>query len=186
MGEIMGKILKNRREKTLFIAALVIALVTAILAGANASLGKDWVNKDYEDYRMEPDRYTVAEVTIKGFKTLNGSNYEPLTILDFYRVCTVDVTFAGGQTMEFYIPRSSNDKVGDKVKVAYLKNWDTNYDSIMKSSDVDEGGTLEAARTVEVKDGMYARLFGLIATASVVFAAAVLMICYKKKDAYEF
>ena len=66
MGEIMGKILKNRREKTLFIAALVIALVTAILAGANASLGKDWVNKDYEDYRMDPDSYTVAEVTIKG------------------------------------------------------------------------------------------------------------------------
>jgi len=186
MGEIMGKILKNRREKTLFIAALVIALVTAILAGANASLGKDWVNKDYEDYRMEPDRYTVTEVPIKEFRTLNGKNFQPLTILDFYRVCLVDITFAGGQTMTFRVSRDANDSIGDKIKVAYEKHWDTDYDQVMKGSDIDADSIIAAARAKEVSDGLYARTFTLIAAASAVFAAAVFFICYKKKDAYEF
>ncbi len=185
-GKTMGKIFKSKIEKVLFVSALLIALVTGIFAGANASLGKNWVNKDYEDYKNEPDRYTVTEVPIKEFKTLNGTNCKALTLLDLYRVCTVDVTFAGGQNMEFYIPRSSTDKIGDRVKVAYEKHWDTNYDKVMKDSDIDKDSTLEAARTEEVKDGTYARLFGLMSFTSVLFAVAVFVICYKKKDAYEF
>ena len=88
--------------------------------------------------------------------------------------------------MEFYIPRSSTDKIGDRVKVAYEKHWDTDYDKVMKDSDIDKDSTLEAARTEEVKDGTYSRLFGLMSLTSVIFAGVVLIICYKRKDAYEF
>ncbi len=180
----MGKILQTKLQKLLFIGALIITAITGVFAYANNSLGKDWVNRDYEDYMKEPDRYTVASVPIKGFKTLNGTNCKSLTVLDLYRVCKVDVTLAGGQTMSFYVPRSSDDKKGDMINVAYEKKWDTDYDRVMKSSDVEPGDILETARAEEVTDGMYAKLFTILAVVSALFAGAVLFICYKKKDAY--
>jgi len=180
----MGKILQTKLQKLLFIGALIITAITGVFAYANNSLGKDWVNRDYEDYMKEPDRYTVASVPIKGFKTLNGTNCKSLTVLDFYRVCVVDVTFAGGQKMKFYVPRSKDDSIGDMISVAYEKKWDTDYSGKMKASDIDEDSILHTARTEKVTDGMYARLFTLLAVVSALFAAAVLFICYKKKDAY--
>ncbi len=50
--------------------------------------------------------------------------------------------------MPFYIPRDADDKIGDMVSVAYLKNWDTKYDEVMNGSDIDEGDILETARAV--------------------------------------
>jgi hypothetical protein len=180
----MGKIFTTKIQKLLFIGALILTAVTAVFAFANNSISKDWVNKDYEDYRSDPESYTVAEVPIKGFKTLNGTNCKSLTLLDLYRVCTVDVTFAGGQTMTFYVPRSADDEKGDMIKIAYAKHWDTDYERVMKASDIEPGDILETARAEEVTDGMYPRLFTLLSVTSAVFAAAVLFICYKKKDAY--
>lgn len=180
----MGKILQTPLQKALFITAAIITMLASLLAGANTSMENDWVNKDYDDYVKDKSYYSVTEAEIKEFRTLNGVNYKPLTILDFYRVCVVDVTFAGGQKMKFYIPRSSDDKIGDKVSVAYSKKWDTEYDRIMRGSDVDEDSILDAARVTKVTDGMYSRLFILIAIVSGIFTAAVFFICYKKKDAY--
>ncbi|MBR4628237.1 MAG: hypothetical protein IKO47_11180 [Ruminococcus sp.] len=180
----MGKILKTKLEKGLFIGAVLIMIISGVFAYANSQLGKDWVNRDYEDYKSTPESYTVVQVPIKSFKTLNGTNCNSLTLLDLYRVCKVDVTFAGGQTRSFYIPRSADDEIGDMVSVAYLKHWDTRYNEIMKSSDVEEGDILETARAESVTDGMYARLFTLLAITSAVFAGVVIFICYKKKDAY--
>ena len=114
----MGRILKTRLQKGLFTAAVIMALVSGVFAYANNALGKDWINQDYDDYLTETDRYTVTEVPIKEFRTLNGKNFQPLTILDFYRVCLVDITFAGGQTMTFRVSRDANDSIGDKIKVA--------------------------------------------------------------------
>lgn len=180
----MGKTLQTKLQKGLFFGSVLIMIITGILAYTNNSLGKDWVNRDYEDYKRDPESYTVVQVPIKSFKTLNGVNCESLTVLDLYRVCTVDVTLAGGQTMTFYIPRSSDDKIGKTVSVAYPKHWDTKYDEVMNGSDIEEGDILETARAEKVSDGMYGRLFTLLMIASAVFAGAVFFICNKKKDVY--
>ena len=180
----MGKILTTRLQKLLFIGALVITAVTAFLAYANASLGRDWVNRDYEDYMKFPDSYAVAEVPIKEFRTYNGFNDASLSYADFYRVCLVDITFKGGQTMRFAVPRDKDDEIGDRIKVAYQTHWDTDYDRVMRGSDISSDSIINTARTEEVSDGLYGRLFSLLSITSAVFAAVVFFICYKKKDAY--
>ena len=180
----MVKILKTGLQKGLFIGAVILTVLTGFLAYANNSLGREWVNRDHDDYQSEPERYSVTQAPIKEFRTLNGSNCKSLSIVDFYRVCVVDVTFAGGQKMKFYVPRSKDDSIGDMISVAYEKKWDTDYSGKMKASDIDEDSILHTARTEKVTDGMYARLFTLLAVVSALFAAVVLFICYKKKDAY--
>ena len=173
----MRKVFKTKLELGIFIAAL--------LSAVNSSISSDWINNEHDEYIKSPDSYTVAEVPIKDFKTLNGSNYKPLTYIDFYRVCGVDVTFAGGQTMKFYVSRDADDKIGDKIKVAYEKHWDTDYDRIMKASDISPGDIAVIPRVDPVSDSLYSRTFAIIAVISGVFAAVVFFICYKKKDAYE-
>ncbi|MBP3747502.1 MAG: hypothetical protein J6I47_08585 [Ruminococcus sp.] len=181
----MRKIFRTNLQLGIFIAALVMTLLAAFLAVSNTEIDNDWVNSEYEDYAKEPDSFTVVKTPIRGFKTLNGSNYSPLRYVDFFRVCVVEVTFAGGQKMEYYVARSSEDKEGDLIEVAYPKHWDTDYNKIMKASDVSEDTRLMAARTTEVSDGLYSRLFCVIATVSGVFSAVVFFICYKKRNAYE-
>jgi hypothetical protein len=181
----MKKIFRTNLQLGLFIAALVITVVAAVLSATNSAISRDWINKDYDDYLKDPSSYTVSEVTIDGFKTLNGSNYKPLTYIDFYRVCEVNVTFAGGQSMKFCVSRDAGDRIGDKIKVAYDKSWDTDYDRKMKSSDIDPDTPFVIARAESVTDSVYSRTFAIIAVVSGVFAAVVFFICYKKKDAYE-
>ncbi len=182
----MGKIFKNRLQSGIFAAALVITVIAGILAYMNTILAKDYANWDYNDYYVKnPDFYTVIEVPIKEFETISGLDDKFLLMSDLYRVCLVDITFEGGQTMTFRVSSDIGDKKGDKIKVAYNKKWDINYDMALEGEDVGEDSILVAIRAQEVFDGLYAVLFTLIAMISAIFAAVVFFICYKKKDAYE-
>lgn len=182
----MKKIFKTKLQKGLFIAAVVLTVITGFFAYTCNDTEKCWVNKDYEDYVSDKDFYEVTSVPIKSFKTLSGFNDSSLTHADLYRVCIVDITFKGGQTMKFYIPRSSKDKIGNIVEVAYAKHWDTEYDRIMDSSDIDENSILNASRTQKVRDGFFARIFTFAAIAFCAFAVSVFFVCYKNKDSYDF
>ncbi len=61
----MGKVLQTKLHKGLFFGAVLIMIISGIFAYTNNSLGKDWVNRDYEDYKRDPESYTVVQVPIK-------------------------------------------------------------------------------------------------------------------------
>lgn len=179
------KIFKTRKDVKIFaaLAALILLLLLWIISVMRFE--KEWYNLGYEEYKKNPDEYTVVEVTIKEFETCTEKNYDSIAIIDRYYTALVDVTYAGGQTETCRIPRNNGDKIGSMVRVAYDKRYDTEYEK-MKKAEENENSIKEIARADDVTFNRYSTV--LIVIEAVLGLVTILFViwCSKKEKTKMF
>ena len=177
----MGKIFKTRKDLKIFALIMAIVLFVLFLIINANSFENDWYNMDYNDYKREPESYSVAEATIKEFDTLTRKDTSSLSLIDCYYTAIVDVTYAGGQIRTCRVPRDAGDEIGNRISVAYDKRYDTEYEEAMASEDVDGVGIPEIARTEKVKFTRYSTVL-IVIECVLVFLAVLYMIWCSKKE----
>lgn len=180
------KIFKSRKDIKIFAVLLALILLMLLWIADVMNFEKEWYNNDYEDYKKNPDEYTVAEVVIKDFETCTGKDYPPITVIDRYYTALVDVTYAGGQTETCRIPRNNGDEIGSTVKVAYDKRLDTEYEKMKKAEDVDKGYVDEIARAEEASFNRYSTVLIVIEAILMLVTILYVMWCSKKEKTKMF
>lgn len=179
----MRKLFKNKRDRSVFAAMSVVFLLLLVGFMNARSFERDWYNMEYRDYQKEPERYTVTDVPIKEFRTYSGSNDKSLTITDLYFTAIVEVTYAGGQTDTYRVPAANGDKVGDKIKIAYDKRYDDDYETMLKAAKTSEGDPYKTApRVGHVTNTKYST--GIL-IAEVVLCIAMSMFIFRRLRAPE-
>lgn len=179
----MKKIFGNKKRLRIFVLPTVFFLAFFIGAANARSFEKDWYNMEYEDYLKAPERYSVAEAKIKDFKTYWGKNDAALTYFDVYFTALVEVTYAGGQTETYRVPAANGDKKGDKVKIAYDKRFDEDYETKMKAVDKNDDSTYMSAPRVEhITNTRYSTILIFIDCLAGVALAVFVLYCVKKQD----
>ena len=179
----MGKIFKRRKDVKIF-AGMAIVFVLLLFSYLSAKgFEHDWYNMDYEDYKSRPGNYVVTEVPIKEFKTYTGFNDSALSYTDLYFTAIVEVTYAGGQTETYRVPAANGDKKGDKIKVAYDRMFDEDYERKSKATEKNDGDPyMKAPRVGHVTNSKYSTS---ILTAAFLLGAAMavfIVLCIRRQD----
>ncbi|NLT08741.1 MAG: hypothetical protein GXY08_04480 [Ruminococcus sp.] len=141
----MEKIFKRRKDLKIFAGMAIVFVLLLFSFLAARGFENDWYNKDYDDYQENPGSYFVTEVPIKDFKTYSGFNDKALSYTDLYFTALVDITYAGGQTETYRVPAANGDKKGDKIKVAYDRMYDEDYEGKMQAVERNDGDPYQSA-----------------------------------------
>ncbi len=177
----MGKIFKTRKDVKIFAVIMAAVLFVLFLIINANSFENDWYNMDYDDYKKDPESYSVAEATITEFDTLTRKDTSNLSLVDRYYTALVDVTYAGGQTRTCRVPRDAGDEIGDRISVAYDELYDTEYEKAIDAEDVDGDYIPEIARTEKVKFTRYSTVL-IVIECVLVFLTVLYMIWCSKKE----
>lgn len=182
----MGKIFKTRNDVKIFAVIMAVVLFVLFLIFNARSFEKDWYNMEYDDYIKYTDSYSVSEATIIEFDTLTRKDTSNITIFDRYYTALVELTYAGGQTRTCRVPRDADDKVGDRISVAYDNIYDTEYEKAIDAEDVDGDYIPEIARTEKVKFTRYSTILTVVECILMFLTVLYMIWCSKKEKTKMF